>query len=75
MPIHMDISQETVNRILGESLVESSHFDLVVHTHWAEQEIEYIEQNDAYRNTFFLLSITLAEKISDFESAEKRRNY
>jgi hypothetical protein len=47
---------------------------LHVHTAVREDIAELILEDIKYRNPFFFLSITLTEKISDAESAEKRRN-
>ena len=44
MPVHMNIPEETVNRILGKVFIEGTHLDLVVHAHWAKHEIENIKQ-------------------------------
>ena len=67
----MDIFQETINRILGKILMERSHLDLVVHAHWAEHEVEDVEQNDAYGNTFFLVCATFAKQFDDTKAIKK----
>ena len=47
---------------------------LHVHTAVRKDITELILEGVKYRDTLLLLSITLTEKISDAESAEKRRN-
>ena len=55
MPVHMDVSQKTVNCVLGKILMKRSHLDLIVHAHWAKHQIENVEHYDADRNPFFFV--------------------
>jgi hypothetical protein len=47
---------------------------LHIHAAVGEDVAELILEDIKYRNPLLFLSITLTEKISDAESAEKRRN-
>ena len=68
MPVHMDVSKKAINRVLGEALTKRSHLNLVVHAHWAKHEIEDVEQDDAYRDSFFLVCATFTKQLDNTET-------
>ena len=71
MPVHMDVAQEAINRVLGKVLMKRSHLDLVVHAHWAEHKIEDVEQDDAYGNPFFLVRTTFTKQLDNAKAINK----
>ena len=71
MPVHVNVLQETVNCILGKVLMKSAYLDLIVHAHWAEHEIEEVEQYHAYRDAFLLIGTTFAKKLYDIKAIKK----
>lgn len=70
-PVRFRTVQETIERILGERFLEGAGLLLHVHAAVGKDVAELVLEDVEYRNTFFFLSIALAEKITDPESGKK----
>ena len=71
MPIHMDVPQKTIHRILGEILMKRPYLHLIVHAHRAEHQIKDIEHDDPDWNSFFLVTAALAEQFYNVEPIQE----
>ena len=71
MPVHTNISKETINRILGKVFMECAHFELVVHAHRTEHEIKNVEQYNAYRHPFFFVCAKISKELYNAETVNE----
>lgn len=51
--------------------MERTHFYLVIHAHWAEHKVKNIEQDDPYRDAFFLVCATFAQELYNIEAVHE----
>ena len=63
MSVHMNVFQKPIDSVFGKIFMESSNFHLIVHAHRREHEIEDVEQDDFYGDSFFLIGPTFSEKL------------
>ena len=59
----MNVFQKPIDSVFGKIFMESSNFHLIVHAHRREHEIEDVEQDDFYGDSFFLIGPTFSEKL------------